>query len=65
MRTKQEILKAYLDEGLDCKSDAHLSMLTVTSILEILIDMRDLQKQQLDYDKGGVEDIEPSEGEGH
>lgn len=41
MRTKQEILKAYLDEGLGCKSDAHLSMLTVTSILEILIDIRD------------------------
>lgn len=41
MRTKQEILKAYLDKGADAKSDAHLSMLTVVSILEVLIDIRD------------------------
>jgi hypothetical protein len=42
MRTKQEILKAYLDDGLNAQSDACLSMLTVVNVLEILIDIRDI-----------------------
>lgn len=41
MKTKAQILKAYIDKGADAKSDAHLSMLTVVGILEILIDIRD------------------------
>ncbi|MBA7495177.1 hypothetical protein ES702_05756 [subsurface metagenome] len=45
MRTKEQIMKSYLDEGLSVPSDAALSMLTVVSLLEVLIDIRDILDQ--------------------
>lgn len=47
MRDKQEILKSYCEDGVDSRSDAFLSMLTVLDLLEVLIDIRDIIDQRL------------------
>jgi len=47
MKSKQEIMESYLEEGKALPSDGALSMLTVFNLLEVLIDIRDVLQKQL------------------
>ena len=59
MRTKDEIIKSMNELSPGDLQLFHNLFIVLTALVEIVTDMRDLQKEELDYYKGGVEDLEP------
>ena len=64
MRTKDQISNSYTQYSAGNHDVLGNIFIFFMLLLEIFTDIRDIQKEELEYYKGGVDSAEPSEQEG-